>query len=1181
MHPCPRQFRGLLAALLAGSAAFLPSAFAQGDLATVTGRISADEQAAALSSPTVQGYRDSLSATGTWDDVDYPDKSVTGWSPSTHTARLLEMTRAYRKPGHTLFGNAALSNAIHVALRWWTTNDFTSSNWWYNEIDTPRKLGRTLLLLGGEASSNELAASLTMLNRSQNYMSWTGQNRLWEAGNTLIKGLILSNAGICATSSAAINGLFITQTSEGVMPDYSFQQHGPQLYTGGYGASFAADAPFWLDMLRGTAWAATTAQTAVITRYLLDGVRWEIWEKQWAFDVTGRGISRGVPGATSLVTPFLRMTNAAPAYAAQFAAFAGALGGAGVFGNTMRGHVHYWWCDQSVHRASNWSVTVRMCSTRVQGTETGNNEGLKDYYLGDGTTYFLADGNEYRSIQPMWNWRKLPGVTCPQRTGALPVLGWSGYMGGSSFVGGFSDGTNGAAIMNLVRDGLSLSKASFLFDDAAVFLGAGVRFTNDTTAIATTINQSLLNTAAAYARIGATQTVSSGQFVLTNALWVQQDGFGYLRLGTNDEWNLTLQTQTGRWYDINNAASTQWLGTNVFTLFINHGSKPAGGSYAYAVVPAATSSVMPALAASPPVAVLTNATTLQAAYHFASHQLQAVFQAAGGVTTPDGTRLEADAPCILGARMATGGVTLCAARPDHSTATLTVRVSRALSGPGATWLPAQWETQIVIPMPSGNRAGSSTSVVLTGIALSAPGISSAYGADAWMTTATLRGALTNGGAADVTVVWDASNRGTNPASWASSAFLPGLTEGDFSVPAGGLSPGSSYVYRCYASNAYGRAWSDPRTFVTAPGAAPTNLAGLSLWLEAGDARGNGTILADGTAVTNWADKSGHGRHATGAASSNSWPRYRATNFNGRAALNFNGTHYLDCGNVPLHDNATGMTLIVVCRMSGAADRAVLSKNHWSANQREWVLHSSDFQVQELTNVMNTANRITNAVNTNAVCVAGLWQPKVRMELFHNGLSLGTAASPATNMEAGSARVLVAQANNVDAARYLTGDLAEIAVYARALDPNDLNRVCASLAAKYGLAYAAEPRNPDADGDGLPDDYERAQTGGVLALAAAGDSDGDRMTDFQEYIAGTNPLDAASVFALQAWLATNGASLVLRWPAATNRVYLLQAASGAGTGYQTVESNLPPALPSNSYTTQPGAASAVFRVIVSP
>jgi hypothetical protein len=64
-----------------------------------------------------------------------------------------------------------------------------------------------------------------------------------------------------------------------------------------------------------------------------------------------------------------------------------------------------------------------------------------------------------------------------------------------------------------------------------------------------------------------------------------------------------------------------------------------------------------------------------------------------------------------------------------------------------------------------------------------------------------------------------------------------------------------------------------------------------------------------------------------------------------------------------------------------------------------------------------------------------------------------------------------------------------------------------------VIYPTEPAldpNSDTDHDGLPDAWEVAHLGSIKAAPGA-DADGDGTTNMMEYLAGTDPADAMSVF----------------------------------------------------------------------
>lgn len=83
--------------------------------------------------------------------------------------------------------------------------------------------------------------------------------------------------------------------------------------------------------------------------------------------------------------------------------------------------------------------------------------------------------------------------------------------------------------------------------------------------------------------------------------------------------------------------------------------------------------------------------------------------------------------------------------------------------------------------------------------------------------------------------------------------------------------------------------------------------------------------------------------------------------------------------------------------------------------------------------------------------------------------------------------------------------------------------------------------PDRDGDGLPDDFELAHgLNPDNPDDGAIDSDRDGLTNAQEYRAGTNPTNAASVLKLELPVVTvGGDALTLQFNAVSNRSYRIE------------------------------------------
>lgn len=89
-----------------------------------------------------------------------------------------------------------------------------------------------------------------------------------------------------------------------------------------------------------------------------------------------------------------------------------------------------------------------------------------------------------------------------------------------------------------------------------------------------------------------------------------------------------------------------------------------------------------------------------------------------------------------------------------------------------------------------------------------------------------------------------------------------------------------------------------------------------------------------------------------------------------------------------------------------------------------------------------------------------------------------------------------------------------------------------------------------------------------------DTDGDGMLDYEEEIAGTNPTNPASYFAVTNWSA---GSFIIEWPAFSNREYRVYHTESLTNGFQQVGAVI--YYPQNSYTDSASRVSGFYKVEV--
>lgn len=127
------------------------------------------------------------------------------------------------------------------------------------------------------------------------------------------------------------------------------------------------------------------------------------------------------------------------------------------------------------------------------------------------------------------------------------------------------------------------------------------------------------------------------------------------------------------------------------------------------------------------------------------------------------------------------------------------------------------------------------------------------------------------------------------------------------------------------------------------------------------------------------------------------------------------------------------------------------------------------------------------------------------------------------------------------------------------------------------AYADDPT--DADGDGLPDAWEREKLKG-MSFGWDDDPDKDGMTNGEEWIAGTDPLDADSRFVIVNAERTSDGRVRIEWPAWAGRTYTLLRSVNLRT-FEPIAGGIGATPPINSHTdADPPTGSAWYRVAVS-
>ena len=595
--------------------------------------------------PKVQQLVASLGVDGAWEDIPYERTDISSWPAGKHFDRLKPIIAAYVYNKSPLYGDAKLKSAIDKALSFWADHDFKSKNWWHNEIAVPKAIGVSLIMLhfGKEPVDGNLKSALIKKMERGDVYAKTGANKSDIAMHYFYRALLTGDEELLTSSLEQLYyPVQLVDGEEGLQHDYSYLQHGPQLYIAGYGEEFLKGISKIMFYVRNTTYAMPPDKVALFSGFLKDTYLPILRYGYIDFNVHGRGVSRpGILQKDDMKDVLERMIALDGKNKAIWNGVLQEIDKDSKYDFKFSPiHKHFWKADYTIHLRDNYHFNVRLASDRTNKSEAGNQENIHGKNMSDGVTNIQVYGDEYYDIMPLWEWDKIPGTTTRDYQEDQVLVEQWGKPAKNQFAGGVSDGHYGVSALKVDYDSVVANKAWFFFDDQVVCLGAGI--TSETKEpIVTTLNQTwlkgnvIINGRALSTKDEVFVEVNAGDRFMHNRIVYLFPEAGNVTLNAKEE--------RGTWSKINRSRSTDTVKGEVFKLWLNHGVRPQQATYAYIVYPGTNKVSEQELGT---IRILQNTAAMQAVSHAILGRTQVVFYEPG-VFAGDDWRIEVDRPCLL------------------------------------------------------------------------------------------------------------------------------------------------------------------------------------------------------------------------------------------------------------------------------------------------------------------------------------------------------------------------------------------------------------------------------------------------------------------------------------------------------------------------------------------------------
>lgn len=517
-------------------------------------------------------------------------------------------------------------------------------------------------------------------------------------------------------------------TGQGLRADFSFHDHGPQLYMTGYGFQGYLRSALQIDrisfFLDQRLLHPNGNTFHLITKYARHLLGHQFLDDSFDFNAMGRHVV------------FRNSLRVAWTHARMYEY----LGRIDPLNDNLYSSVddqnqdvdtlffpvfqaHSWQSDYSIFKTDSFLFSIRMASSRVvkqEQSDTGVNS--RSRFSSLGATNISRNRNQYYNIisSPGFDWNNLPGTTNTLTDSLQSQGAWGkGAPNFSDYCGGLFHKENGVVGFEVIdmykyfqtgalieKPYLWAKKSWFCQKDRIYCLGSGIDVDESDyfSGMYTTVNQTRSHGRIVFKLRGLPYIISllNETQHYPNPSWnkyveaVWHDRTGYIFPEDQEVWIGENDTT----YTVMENNSPVVIRDTIFKLFIKH--TPTHRKYQYKIVPAIDEATFfQSLSTPSQDIVLRNDTNVQAIWHQGEDVLQAVFYSGGTLELGQNEFLKVDKPCIVMVSNYKDPMhkELTIADPEQSH--LQVRVGWKIDG---------WEEEADLVLPQGQYKGKSLTI---------------------------------------------------------------------------------------------------------------------------------------------------------------------------------------------------------------------------------------------------------------------------------------------------------------------------------------------------------------------------------------------------------------------------------------------------------------------------------------